>query len=1092
MLFESRIPKLQEELKKLNGHGCCSHPTEINEHVLLVDDDDMERGPLIRIPMRDKKIQAVIDTGSQYTLVGKEMVDVEKKTDVKLVDVNGNDVELEGEAEWNGIPVVVHSKLAQDVIVGRNIIERCPSWKKLKEEVKELCMSNSVMMMEEELREKAGKLENENERKECLTLLHEFQDVFSSEEMPKSIVTSVEHSIVTTGKPVRTNPYPASQEQKRNINEWVEKLIKTNAIRRSVSPWASPIIFTKKKDGTQRMCVDYRKLNEQTVKDSYPLPRDDDLFEQLGNCTYFSSLDFVGGYWQIPIREEDRYKTAFTCNLGIYEWNVMPFGLSNAPSTFQRFINDLIQTNGMGHCAKAKLDDILIFTRGNFQNHLDELRKMLEILKKTNCKLKFKKCTFFRKSLTHLGMEVSCEGLKPDEDHIKAIKEIRSPQSLKEIRSILGMLNFYRKFISGYAAKLEPVTRLLKKDSQHQWNSDAETALRKILEELTKKPILIFPDFTKEFILQTDASRHGLGAAIFQDQGSGRQPVAFYSRTLTAAEKNYPTAGMEALAIVFGVKKGFQYLHGQKVVIETDHRALAYINSWKMTNSMIARWWLTLQEISQNATIKYIKGTENNTADVLSRLLLVEELNLSRIEQEQKEDSLCKKIKDALYSHKEFPKEVLKVKDKFHLRNNVLCKDSAVVVPKTLKFEVLSKFHNTEEGAHLGFSKAWKKFNNTYFWPRCLKDLRNWISQCPVCQKNKISRKKIPDEIGRLPRAPPWYRIHIDLIGPLATSNDGNKYILTVIDSCSSFAQGFPIPNPSTKETISILNDKIFLQFGCPYEIVTDRGTNFTSKEFRKFCEEREITLTHTTAFNPRANGKVERLNGTLMDLVTPFVDLAGRNWDTKIQNAIFAYNTAPNVTTGLSPYYVIFGHEPITQSDVLLKKNVKNLTLRKYLLDRASKLNTPMETFPQLIEPKFRIGELVLRKNQYRTKEDKTSKFSPKWLGPYKIVNFKNPFAPRIQHLESEETDTVNIRYLKKYNFDPMRTHEERKLDEGGGEEYEETDLPFEPPDESLEEPSSTRIAESRPKRAATSSRLKTPNFMNSEYLMSISQLTF
>lgn len=1041
----------------------------------------------VKVMVGNKMVEGIIDSGSKYTLVSKEVLEPVKKTEVQLVDANGNQVALEGESEMSlregTIPVIIHKDLNKNMIVGMDVIQKCPSWKTLKKEV-ELLMNNPEVVKEEvwsitemEIKEKVSTVE-EKRRDECYDLIKSFQTMFSNEEFPTNLVTDVQHRIVTTGPPVKSNPYPTSETQKRVIEEWIKKLMKVNSISKSCSPWASPIIFVKKSDGSLRLCVDYRRLNEVTEKDSYPLPRDDDLFAKLQGCSYFTSLDFIGGYWQIAVAPEDRPKTAFTCHLGTYQWHVMPFGLSNAPSTFQRFINSLIEEEHLEDISMAKLDDILVFSKGTFKEHKEAVVRVLKVLQKRNCKLKFKKCSFFQKSLTHLGMCISEKGLTPDDAHIKALLNIKSPTSLKEIRSVLGMLNFYRRFIANYSMKMEPITSLLKKGVKEFWNPTAETALRSLLKELTQKPCLIFPDFSKSFVLQTDASKKGLGAVIFQDLGKGRQPVAFFSRTLTAAEKNYPTAGLEALAIVFGVRKGFQYLHGQEFIIETDHKALAYIQKWKNKNSMIARWWLELQEVASKAKITYIKGSENVTADVLSRLFSLEEVTLNSIAKSQKLDSLCIQIVSALNQSGGFPEIVKKYQKQFELRNDILYKSDALVIPLDLKFEVLKKFHNSSEGSHLGFSKSYQKFNELYFWPNSLKDLRLWINHCAVCQKHKISRKKIPTEIGTLPRVAPWVRIHIDLVGPLITTTNGNKYILTVVDSCSSFVQALPISAPNVKETVSALENEIFLKFGTPYQITSDRGSNFIAKEFKEFCRKREIQLVHTTAFNPRANGKVERMNATLVDLITPFVNLSGTNWDETLPSAVFAYNAAPTAI-GLSPYYLLFGRNPITPSDVLLKRNVKNIQLKEFLLDRASKLKIPIEHGTVLDKSWFDVGDLVLRKNQYRSREDKTSKFVSKWLGPFEVVSVKNPLAPKLKNLETNELDTVSVKYLKKYYLDPARVGEDKKLEEG--EESKENDLPyepFEPGDQSQPETHrrSQRVVKPRP---------RSNSFLNSEYLL-------
>ena len=459
-------------------------------------------------------------------------------------------------------------------------------------------------------------LSEERERME--NLLNEHQDVFAKNSGDLGLTTLVEHRIDTgDAVPIKQQPRRLPNSLRTAVEEQVGEMLENDIIKPSNSPWSSPIVLVRKKDGTWRFCIDFRKLNDVTVKDAFPLPQVADLMDNLAGHQYFSTLDLASGYWQVPVDGSSQEKTAFVIpGGGHFEFLRMPFGLTNAVPTFQRLM--LAVLNGLLPLkCLVYLDDVLVLGR-TFDQHLENLDSVLQAIDKAGLKLKLSKCSFAKPSVDFLGFTVSAAGLAPNVTKVEAIREFPTPQNLTELRRFLGMTSYYRRFISGFSDIACPLNRLTQKGVPFAWDKNCQHAFEQLKEQLISAPVLAFPDLNGDYILYTDASDVGVGAVLTQkDENDEEKVVSFASKAFSGAEKNWTTTEKEAFAIVWALQYFHPYVYGRKVTIYTDHKALKWLRDIKHPNGKLACWILKLEEYDY--TIEHLPNTSMQHADALSR-----------------------------------------------------------------------------------------------------------------------------------------------------------------------------------------------------------------------------------------------------------------------------------------------------------------------------------------------------------------------------------------------------------------------------------------------------------------------------------------
>ncbi|KAI9552561.1 Retrovirus-related Pol polyprotein from transposon 412 [Daphnia sinensis] len=488
-------------------------------------------------------------------------------------------------------------------------------------------------------------------RKPLAALLNEFTDLFATKDSSLGSTGLIKHFIDTEGKgPIQLRPYRTGQGQKEELEKQIKEMLQANVIRHSTSPWAAPVILVVKKSGELRFCIDYRKLNNLTKKDSSPLPRIDSTLDRLNGKKFFTTLDLASGYWQIELEESSKEKTAFIVENNLYEFVRMPFGLCNAPATFQRLMNHILR-DVAGQKALVYLDDVIIFS-DSFESHLADIREVFSLIKNAGLKLKLKKCQFMKQTVNYLGHVISTNGIGPDPAKVEKLANYKVPTSAEKVRSFLGLAGYYRRFIENFGSIAQPLTAKTHKDALKKtfvWTDNDQKAFEKLRTCLITPPLLAYPNFDLEFLLFTDACDYGIGSVLSQIQDGVEKPIAYASRQLKPAEQKYATVEKEALAVVFSIKHFRHYLLDKPLTVISDHRPLQWLEEQKDNNGRLGRWAILLA--GTNYRIKFRPGRVHQNADCLFRLRVAHirtDNTHPDILESQAADPLCQEIKNYL------------------------------------------------------------------------------------------------------------------------------------------------------------------------------------------------------------------------------------------------------------------------------------------------------------------------------------------------------------------------------------------------------------------------------------------------------------
>ena len=943
-----------------------------NKYVTTVDDNASEESlplytvgggatPPIKVPLSvdGKSLTMELDTGAAVTIMSERQYNdllsnlPLRESQVLLKTYSGERLPVIGDIDVR----VQHEQQSQDLVLtvvagdgpcllGRNWLQHITlNWREIK------AVSQHAVGSLDYLLDKYGEIFVDE-----LGTINSFTAKLhvNSEDQPKFY------------KP-RTVPYAL----KSVIDDEIDRLERDGILEKVThSEWATPIVAVPKPDGSVRLCGDFKvTVNQSLSIDQYPLPKADDLFDTLAGGKQFTKLDLSQAYLQLPLDPESKKYCTINTHRGLYQFTRLPFGIASAPAQFQRVMDTILQGVQGSLCY---IDDIMV-TGTSKEEHLQNLEEVLKRLQAHGIRMKKKKCHLMQDTVEYLGHLIDADGKRPTPEKINAIKRAPMPENVQQLRSFLGLLNYYRKFLPNLASTLQPLNDLLQKNRKWSWSAKCTQAVNTAKEQLATSNLLTHYDPTKPIKLAADASPYGLGAVISHVFPSGEErPIAFASRSLSKSEKNYSQIDKEALALVYGVKKFHTYLYGRKFTLTTDHKPLTTIfgptrGVPAVAAARLQRWALLLAAYTYD--IEYRSTNDHGNADALSRLPLPEEGNGStsetrlcnlrkiaalpvtsqQISVATQRDPVLSKVK--LYILKGWPEQVpqsLRVyyskMEQLTVEDGCLLWGGRVIVPESLKEVVMAELHNH----HLGISKMKALARGHVWWSGMDKELETLVKSCEECAAVKQSPAKAPLHPWTWPSRP-WQRIHIDFAGPFL-----DKSYLIAVDAYSKWAEVIIMPQTTAVRTIAALR-YLFSVHGLPEEIVSDNGPQFVSSEFEEFTKKNGIRHTRSSPYHPASNGEAERFVRTFKEAMK-----AGKNDGLTLQHRLasflLTYRTTPHSTTGTPPCELLMGRSLRTRWDLLKPDLRAKVSQRQF----KSKQRHDQHARPR----SFYVGQSVMARN--------------------------------------------------------------------------------------------------------------------------------
>lgn len=841
----------------------------------------------------------------------------------------------------------------------------------------------------------------------------------------------LEIRLIDANRTVQRRPYRLSAEERKIMRERVDELLRANIIRPSNSPFASPALLVKKQDGSDRMCIDYRELNSNTVPDHYPIPLISDQISRLAGANYFTKLDCASGFHLIPVQVESIERTSFVTAEGQYEFLTMPFGLRNAISVFQRAI-----VNALGELAHqyvvVYVDDVLVIAQ-HVEQGIERLNTVLKVLTEAGFSLNMKKCSFMKTKVEYLGFEVEAGQIRPNKKKVEALSALPPPQSVTQVRQFIGLASYFRQFIPDFSRVMAPLHILTSKGHSFEWKPKHEEIRQQVIKVLTQSPVLMIFDPQHPIELHTDASADGYGAILLQIVEGKRKVIAYFSKRTSGAESRYHSYELETLAVVNAIKHFRQYLHGHKFTVVTDCNSLKSSQTKKELSPRVYRWWMFLQSFDFNVTYK--SGTNMAHVDFFSRNHLQTKTTPGCPKVVQKQVNMAELSENWLHAEQQRDEEIKKLiadlkEDRmdqdiartYEVRSGVLYRKVQrnnrskwlPIVPRAMRWSIINNIH--ESLMHLGWEKTLEKLYNHYWFEGMSRYVRKFTDNCVTCKIAKPNSGKAQAELHPIPKVMvPWHTVHIDATGKLSGKSDKKEYVFVIIDAFTKYVLLYHTKNIDTKSSIQAVKYSVSL-FGAPVRVIADQGRCFASQEFREFCESKNILLHLIATGTSRANGQVERVMSVLKGMLTAVETSKDRSWQDALADVQLAINCTANRVTKASPLELLIGKvarpldlmaedvEPELNLDevrqLALEGIEKNAQYDKQRFDKSkAKLN------------KFSIGDFVLMENEERNQ----TKLDPKFKGPFQVVEVLEGDRYLLKSLNSRRTYKYAHDRLKK-----------------------------------------------------------------------------
>ncbi|KAJ9507191.1 hypothetical protein QJQ45_004801 [Haematococcus lacustris] len=787
--------------------------------------------------------------------------------------------------------------------------------------------------------------------------------------------------------PRRSVDSPELDQLKKQLDDLLAK----GFIRPSTSPFAAPVLFVRKKDGSLRLCVDFRALNQQTLKNRYPLPRIDDLLDQLSGAQVFSKIDLRSGYHQIRVVEDDIPKTAFRTRYGHFEFTVLPFGLCNAPATFQQLMTDVFKPH-LDDFVLVYLDDILVFSK-SAADHERHLHLTLSLLRQHQLCANLAKCTFWLDTVDFLGHVVSAAGIKPDPTKVKAVLDWPAPQDKHQLRSFLGTADYYRRLLHHHAHRVLPLTDLLRDEQPWRWGEAEQRAFADIKAAMASSPV---------------------------NSSGAEYVVAYESRKLNPAQVNYPAHERELLAVLHALTTWRHYLLGRPFIVETDNSATTHVLTQSNLTGRQMRWTQRLAEF--DITFVHKAGKHHTVPDALSRRPDHQLTALSIVDPDPSFFSTFDRhapddpVYQAALSQALSPPSP---SSPTHLQVIEGCLYTTSTPPRLyipsspLRAQLLHEAHDAHTAAHLGRAKTLERLQRHFYWPQMHKTVQEYVRTCDKCQRNKATNQLPPGLLQPLPiPSRNWQQVSMDFIGPLPATPRGHTMIFTVVDKLSKMIHLIPTTTTATAhDTARLFFDHIFKHHGLPEAIISDRDPSL-----------------------PPPDRRPDRTSHrTVEDMLRPYVNDHKSDWDQHLAAVEFAYNSSEHAGTGFTPFYLNYGQHPTTPSALMLPPSTlvpsqaaedfvtsmrNNLTAARSALQRSIDTQK-LHAYQHRRHEEFEVGDLVLLScaNLNLQTAVNSAKLQPRFVGPFKVLAKHSPVSYKLDLPSSMRIlPTFHISRLRPY----------------------------------------------------------------------------